>query len=637
MGIDTPLSVAEVTDGFVEILLEHGPEKVPPAYRRATIAACMARLSDFDLGFLFFWLHFATLQIKGKGEGTGWQRACPNGKPGVQESTGRDWAWQVEMARVLPQFVQLLILKARQIGFSFLLANFIVWAAIAFPDQIIAVVANKLQSSKRLMRRARSVYNRLPKWLRDEVEMTSPAIMGMEFSNGSRIEPYSGDPDATRSDAADWIIVDEIGEVEHLHEFYAAIESIADDGGRLIMFGTAKDNGLEDFVTPAALDGEEVASCDITLSTGEEMHLPIMLGDDDMHFLFVPDYVHPTRTDEWYDRRRKSYRGNLRDFDKEHPRNWRDAFAASGLGYFDVEPLRVVREETFAYLGERDRRGTLLAAHGDPTDIIFREDPYGFTVIHATEEEFVRLMAKKRPFAIGVDSAGDKIHSGGDAHAATALRVGNAPEPGVETPESFVLERHIQLITIHGRYDSDLYAEQVCRMGYLCGTALVAVETNGVGAAVMKSVRRLRYPALYTRRSRSAQRGAEKLTREYGWYSSNETKNIAYGELERCLRNGYTDVRDYETVLEMGNVLNLGGGKIGAKDPKHDDRPDGLSLAHAIIPHVRAFNGGVVIGAEPEPEWGTLAWLDKMAAAHYAAQNKDATIIGNENHKIMAR
>ena len=616
------------------LLVTHGPEKVPVEYRRATIAATMAKLSDPNLGFLFFWLYFAWIQIKGKGLGTGWQRACPDGKPRINSSTGRDWAWQVEVARLLPQFVQFLILKARQIGFSFLLANFIVWAAIAFPDQSIAVIANKLQSSRRLMRRARAIYKRLPAWLRDEIPLVSDAIMGFEFANGSRIEPYSGDPDAARSEAASWVIVDEIGEIEHLDEFYASIESIADDGGRLIMFGTAKDNGLEEMVVPAAADGELVETAVVDLLTGERFELPVMRGDNEIEFLFVPDYVHPLRTDEWYARRRKAYKGNLKNFEREHPRDWREAFSAQGMGYFDVTGLQVMREETYRYIEGRDRRGILLSAHGDPTDIIFRDDPYGFVVIHATPEEFDARMALKLPFVIGVDSAGDKIDAGGDAHAASALQIGNVPDPLQDEPKELV--RHTQLITIHGRFDTDQYAEQLVRMGYLCGTAVMAIETNGVGGVTMKGVRRLRYPAIYARRTKATVRGGEKITREYGWFSTNDNKHIAYGELERCVRNGYTDVRDYETLIEMGHVVFQGAGRIGANNPKHDDRPDALAIAHAVIPAARAYNGGVILIREPKPEWGTMAWLDAMAQDHYDATHKDRTVLGNENVGILA-
>ena len=144
------------------------------------------------------------------------------------------------------------------------------------------------------------------------------------------------------------------------------------------------------------------------------------------------------------------------------------------------------------------------------------------------------------------------------------------------------------------------------------------------------------------RRSKENERqvanGKAKVLREYGWWSGQETKNVAYGELERCLRNGYTEIRDYETVIEMGNVLHLGGGRIGAKEPKHDDRPDGLSIAHAITPLARVFSAGAVpISSRPDaPAYGSMEWLDKILGDKYAAEHPDRAVIGNENAKILA-
>ena len=616
---------------YLPVLLEQGLEKVPASHRKATVAYAMSLLADPVTGFWWFWLNLAWIRVKGDGKKAGWQRACPGGKPRINEN-GRGWEWQAEISKLLTIYDTLLILKARQIGFTYLLANLVVWAAIHSPNGAgIAVIANKTQTAKRLMQRSLQTYNRLPQWLKDEVPMLNPAISRMVFANGSIVEPYSGDPDAARSDDATWVFVDEVGELERLDDFYASIESIADDGGHLILCGTAKNNGLEGYVRDSA-EGDTVAEAVVELECGETMHLPVTLGENNMHFLFVPDRVHPNRTDEWRAKKIRSFKGNLRNFEREHPQTWQEAFIAQGGGYFDSKALASALYVCRDLFEARDQRGHLVAARDNPYDVKFVPDAYGHVVRHATEEEFHALMEMRRPFAIGVDSAGNR--DGGDAHAASALMQGVVPlldkdfDPDTFTP-------HIQLFTIHGRFDADEYGQQCVNLGHLLGDAIMGIETNGVGVAVMQTVRRLHYPSIYRRRTSEKKMGSA-ITTEYGWWSNAETKQLAYGELERCLRNGYTDIRDYSTLLEMGNVLMLGtsANGIGAKTPKHDDRPDGLSIAHAIVHKCHAFGVRSANQSVASSPWGTAEWLEEQFKAQDLARNPK-TVIGNENRSIL--
>lgn len=626
----------DVVAGFLSLLFERGPEAIPPAYRRAVLAEAWRRIEDPETGFLFFWLNLAHLHIKGKGYGgVGWQRACPGGKP-RRNKAGRSWEWQAHIAAMLPSHPLLLILKARQIGFTYLLANFVIWCCISAPEQIIAVVANKMQSSKRLLRRALQVYNRLPDWVKDHYAMVNPALSHMEFANGSFVEPYSGDPDAARGDAASRLIADEIGEFDRLDDWWSANESVADGGGQMVMFGTAKDNGIEQWCDDCD-KGDELTVLSVDTGLGEIVRMPVMRSDGDMDFIFVPDNVHPDRTDEWRGKAMKRYRGNLSNFDREHPLNWRDAFTGVGRAYFNEPRLKEVSAVARELFEARDRRGTLLASSTDPTDVRFVEDPFGHVVIHASETEFAELLAQNRAFVIGADCAGDRAT--GDYHAASGVQKGDVPEFSPLTGERLDGHKdivpHRQLLTIHGHFDGDEYAELLMRAGYLLGSALIGVEANGVGGGIIRYLRRRHYPNIYRRRTKPTKKG-DKPMLEYGWWSTAETKGVAYGELERCLRNGWTDIRDMATLVEMRNVVSLGGGKIGAREPKHDDNPDGLAIAHAMMPYARVFAGTTVSeDISAEPEYGTMAWLlrefderDRLARTGLLGHNNDRILAG---------
>jgi hypothetical protein len=182
--------------------------------------------------------------------------------------------------------------------------------------------------------------------------------------------------------------------------------------------------------------------------------------------------------------------------------------------------------------------------------------------------------------------------------------------------------------------DSDLYAELLIRAGWMLGKALVAIEANGVGTAVIKYARRAKYPALFMRRPKSTKRKDKKIVPEYGWYSMNDNKNEAYGELERCLRNGWTEIMDLDTLAEMGNVLNLGSSKLGARDPKKDDRPDGLAIAHGVIEYARAYQSAMLYDNVDVvvPDFGTMEWMERMLD-----EQREANVprLGQHNKKIL--
>ena len=603
MALAQEVDREQVVAGFLRVLFEQGIDKIPQQYRKPVLVEFKRLLSHPLDGFLFFWVNLAWIHIKGRGEGKGWHRACPDGLPRVVGKTGKDWSWQLDVARIITRYPMLLALKARQIGWTYLIANFVIWAACSEKEQIIAVVANKMQGSKRIMRRAREVYNRLPEWFRAEYPLINPALSHLEFANGSFIEPYSGDPNAARGDAATYLVADEIGEFEYLEDWYSAIESVAE---HKIFFGTAKFNGLEKWVEDAAA-GNIVETLLLETPNGT-IEMPVWdNGLNDMTFAFFPWMVHPEHDSDWMEKRRRNYRGNLRNLEREHPSTWQEAFQASGKMYYNAEALEKQIHIVRGLFEKRDRRGTLIPTAGDLKDPKFVEDSYGNVVIHSTPDEFAELLELRRPFSLGADAAGDK--RSGDYHAASGLQIGKVPEPGILEFDVDAVIPHRQLLTIHGYMDGDAYAELLFMAGFMLGQATIAVETTGgYGANIIKVLRRLRYPNLYLRRT-SAKKKGEQVTKEYGWHTNQETKHIAYGEVERLLRNGWIDIRDPDTLAEMGIVQSLGAGKLGAREPGHDDRSDGLAIACAVAQYARHYAGRTLSPTRKGPAYGTLDWL----------------------------
>ena len=89
----------------------------------------------------------------------------------------------------------------------------------------------------------------------------------------------------------------------------------------------------------------------------------------------------------------------------------------------------------------------------------------------------------------------------------------------------------------HGMVDRDLFADNLCRLGYIYNTALIAVEvTGGWGASVITSLRKDNYPNLYRRRP-CGDRKSRKRGMSYGWETTQKTRAEMLDSLEQALRD----------------------------------------------------------------------------------------------------
>jgi hypothetical protein len=317
------------------------------------------RVFHADTGFIYFLLWYAFVYVKGRGEGKGWLRFCPDGKPRANEETGKDWSWQLDLGRQMVEAAVLLVLKARQIGLSFLVCAYVVWYCISQPDQQVVIIANKMGSAKNLMRRCLNVYSRLPQWMQDRHPLVNDAVSGMEFANGSRIEPLSSRSDTGRSVSATLVVIDETAFVENLGEVFASAEACADNGGKIIMISTANgtDNKFYEWCTDGIL-GDVIGQ--IKARNGDEIeNHPVRLGLNDMTFVFLPWWMDPSRDAAWMESKERKYRGSLGTLRQEYPRDEEEAFISTGLGYFTQEKLLVHERESEQYV-EVSRRGNLV-------------------------------------------------------------------------------------------------------------------------------------------------------------------------------------------------------------------------------------------------------------------------------------
>ena len=137
-----------------------------------------------------------------------------------------------------------LTLKARQIGWSTLVAAHQFWLAFFHPDQNIIDLSRTEREAVLLLRKTKYGYKHLPEWM---LERGPKSLMEhqqrMGFDNGSQITSMPSASDPARGESASLIVVDEWAFLPNPEEAWASIEPVADIGGRIIGLSTANGSG----------------------------------------------------------------------------------------------------------------------------------------------------------------------------------------------------------------------------------------------------------------------------------------------------------------------------------------------------------------------------------------------------------
>ena len=127
-----------------------------------------------------------------------------------------------------------IVLKARQLGASTIVAGYILWYCLFHKDKNVVVVANKQKSARNVMRKARQMYSLLPQWLKVS-DLLIDNKNEIEFTNRSRISAEATTMDAGASDSISLLLVDEAALIDNLDEMWGAILPTLSTGGRCIV------------------------------------------------------------------------------------------------------------------------------------------------------------------------------------------------------------------------------------------------------------------------------------------------------------------------------------------------------------------------------------------------------------------
>ena len=230
-----------------------------------------------------------------------------------------------------------LTLKARQIGWTTLIAAHQFWRAFFKEDQNIIDLSRTEREAVLLLRKTKYGFKHLPDWMleRGPTQLVEHQ-QRMVFSNGSQVTSMPSASDPARGESASLVVVDEWAFLPNPEEAWASIEPVADVGGRIIGLSTA--NGSGNFFHH--------------LWTGA------VTGNNRFDAMFFPWSASEDRDESWYESKKQSMLPW--QLAQEYPTSPEEAFVRSGNPVFDLDVLdamsKHIRRGETGYLHELQPR-----------------------------------------------------------------------------------------------------------------------------------------------------------------------------------------------------------------------------------------------------------------------------------------
>lgn len=312
------------------------------------------------------------------------------------------WPEQKNVLKLLLTHLLVIILKARQLGQSWLVLSFALWLMLFRPASTISIFSRRDDEAVYLLKdRLKEMYKRLPEILRVGLIVLIDNDHEWALSNGSvaRAFPTS----AGDSYTATLAIADEFDLVEDQGRLMTAVKPTIDGGGRMILLSRVDKNRPE--------------------SEFKKIYRAAKAGNSPWISVFLPWFIRPERDLNWYETQRSDILARTgaiddlweqypatdtealspRMLDKRIPASWLENCFEEMAGWEDLPESTPAIPGLVVYrLPERGKRYVvgMDPAEGNPTS-----DDSSITVLdRLSGEECAAISGKIQPDTLGVYS-----------------------------------------------------------------------------------------------------------------------------------------------------------------------------------------------------------------------------------------
>ena len=212
----------------------------------------------------------------------------------------RLWPGQQRTLQSIAAHRLTIILKARQLGLTWLVLGFALWLILFYPAATVLFFSRRDEEAVDLLKfRLRGLYERLPDWLKVQAFVTDNEHEWY-WSNGSRVLAFP--TTAGDSYSATLAIVDEADLVPDLGKLLSSVKPTIDGGGRLILVSRADKSRPQ--------------------SPFKRIYSAATQHQNGWTAVFLPWSARPDRDQTWYENQRAEIlhrTGGLDDLHEQYP------------------------------------------------------------------------------------------------------------------------------------------------------------------------------------------------------------------------------------------------------------------------------------------------------------------------------
>jgi hypothetical protein len=225
------------------------------------------------------------------------------------------WPAQVQTLGLIHDNQLTVILKARQLGLSWLVLGYALWLMLFRPAATVLVFSKRQEESAYLLgdERLRGMYSRLPDHIRSAAPEGIPdATMTWALANGSIARAFP--TTAGDSYTATLAIVDEADLCPDLNRLMRSVKPTIDAGGKMILLSRSDKSQPE--------------------SEFKRIYRGAKTGQTAWKHAFIPWHARPDRDTAWYEAQRRDIlarTGSLDDLAEQYPKDDVEALAPRSL------------------------------------------------------------------------------------------------------------------------------------------------------------------------------------------------------------------------------------------------------------------------------------------------------------------
>ncbi len=467
------------------------------------------------------------------------------------------WPKQVDAAELILSKRFLIILKARQVGFTHLVTAYALWLMMFWPITTILLFSLRdIEAVDLLANKLRGMYDHLPDYFKVG-KVPVDRAHEWKLPNGSRALAFS--TRGGRSYTATLVIFDEADYVGNLRSMLRALKPTIDAGGKIIILSTSNKEEPE--------------------SAFKKIYRAAADGKNDYTPLFLPWNARPDRDQTWYDAQRRNYiaEDDLDGLHQEYPSTATEALApafkdkrlAAEWVEDCYEPMDPLSDAQLADLCPRSGIPTPPAIPGLKV--------YRLPTKAWTDQKQIR-------------------------HAESLHLIGADPAEGNPTSDDssmVVIDGATgeECAALSGKVEMSLFGNYLSQLSAWYNNAPVLVERNNHGHTVL----------LWLGMNAPSVRRMGGLDGKVGWETTAKTKSLVYDHAADVLRNRQAIIHTVSTVFQLQSIE---GSTLRAPSQQKDDMAIAFVLSLEAMLRIgreqqeARYQGETVIAGQKPAAWG---------------------------------